>query len=539
MASSVRLGLARVKRAVYDRRVRSRDLLVLGLLVTAPACRPAAPDRAAPTTSATGPVASATASPDAGTTALPRADAGVLAAPEPALRWGTRPSPEVAELYPAVDGPCAAAAVYALPDTTVVHLGGDLLLRATADGLDPDVARGLTEASAWKESWSDDVDEVGGRAGELWVHRMGAGSVFREARVLRRREGQGWKLVAPRGLERQHYTTPEAFRGGALGTVTNLDTELDSVPIGYDVAKEVAIAKLLPGDVRIRQLRALAEGDLVVAARRGETSAYFVIRPDATKATPLVGKKLPEWLSLTGRSRATFRLSDAASEKRFVIEGDAIEPEPVELAPEWRHHGTSVQRMVSAGYHEVALPRLPMTGLVPTVTDVVVAFDGEAFVTASWTGAGADKPTYRVLYRSKRPREVLRCTEHGQDGDPMAPWDPNDHWGPATTSGVEPWPPLAEPSCATPFVVAFRYRERQKVPKDFPKARAALAKGGHAVALEEVVSGSRRVVGTRAPGMEEATRIAATLVKELKATPVVVCADPEPGRLIGTDAGAR
>lgn len=470
---------------------------------------------------------SSAAAPDASLAPLP---------PLPPLAWGTRPPEGELDLYPALDGPCRIA-VFPLVDTTIVNLGYDGLLRATEDGLDTDVGRGLAAASRRRDEYHDDVVAVSGRKDDLWVQRESAGSVFRDARVLRRRADGSWKLVAPRGTDRQHYAPPEPFRGGALGFAYDLRDGYDDpkrAVLGFDLPSDVSPGRLLPGGKAVRGLHALAEGDLLVEGETagGGAPAMFLLPAGGGPARTLGTKALgTSAVSLVGRTRAALRL--VAGDKRFRLEEDTFVREEIESAPAWRKHGRAVQHLVGAGYREVPLPKLPISGRDAEVKDLVVAHDGEVFVVARAASAGEDRD---ALYRSRRPSQVLRCTERGTDGEVF---DPSDVYGPATSTGVEPWPPAADASCTTPFVVAFRYRERQKVPNDFPRARAALAKGGHDVVLEEVLSGSRRVVGVRARDMALAEAVAATLKKDIGAKTEIVCATPAPGRRAGEDAGAR
>lgn len=64
----------------------------------------------------------------------------------------------------------------------------------------------------------------------------------RSADAAPRRGDAGWKLVAPRGKEQQHYLAPEPYRGGALGIVLDIHE--------YDDSKASVLGFDLPGGWR-------------------------------------------------------------------------------------------------------------------------------------------------------------------------------------------------------------------------------------------------------------------------------------------------
>jgi hypothetical protein len=459
------------------------------------------------------------------------------------LAWGTRPPAGDLELYPALDGPCTLS-VSALVDATAVIVGGTSVLLATPDGFDLRGSRLPDSETA--EALQAVLRAVSGRKDALWVEQELSRSL---AKVHVRRAGEGWKAEAPLGAESGYYQAPEPFRGGALGVVRDYrgvvlghrrdDGEPSYRLVGYDLPKDVTPSKLLPASVRPQRLWALAEGDLLVVggAPNGVTPPMFRL-PDGGGAAQKIDTRMlraPD-VALEGRTRASFRV--VAGDKRFRLEGQALVPEEVENAPAWRVHGGVVQHLVGAGYREVPLPTLPITGAAAEPAAITVAEDGEVFVTANWGPASVGPPYSRsmALYRSRRPHEVLRCTEFGlaREGD-----GPTGPLSPATMSGVEPWPPPAGAACKTPFVVAKRWRERDQVPSDLPVLRAALAKADRDAALEDVPSGTRHVVGARAKDLDQAKALAKAIAEVLGEPPEIVCAGPERGRVIGADAGAR
>jgi hypothetical protein len=510
------------------------SLASLASLVALAACRRSPPDPATAPTDA-GAAKDAAAVTDASDRASVT-DAGAVeggAAPLAPLAWGTRPTAGELELYPALDGPCTLS-VSALVDATAIIVGGTSVLLATPDGFDLRNAR-LPEGNP-DEVLPSGLAAVGGRKDALWVEQSFFPTL---AAVHLRRPGEGWKAAAPVGAESRSYRAPEPFRGGALGVVLDYSGGAGEPwhrLLGYDLPKDVTPAKLLPANVRPQRLWALAEGDLLVlgATPNGVTQPIFLLPADGGAAQKIDTSVLrtPD-AALEGRTRASFRV--VAGDKRFRLEGQALVPEEVENSPVWRVHGDVVQHLVGAGYREAPLPTLPITGAAADPDAITVAFDGEVFVTARW---GPPENRSAALYRSRRPREVLRCTEVGVDREGDTARAP-EGFGPATMSGVEPWPPPADAACKTPFVVAKRWRERHKVPSDLPALRAALAKVDHDAVLEDVLSGTRHVVGARAKALDQAKALAKAIARVVGEPPEIVCADPEPGRVIGADAGAR
>jgi hypothetical protein len=416
---------------------------------------------------------------------------------EAPLAWGKRP-PKEAELYPALEGACQGLTVHAVLDATYVVHSGRIVGRVTDDGFDFDVSKGLADALAKEDLPSDYVFAVSGRAEDLWVNTESGGSIFREAHLFRRRVGQ-WKPVAPLGRKDRHYLAPVAFKGGAVGFA--LPTEYSNEPtvmLGFDLPKPLPAQKVVGPMQHYGEMVALEDGSVVAVA--GPIAEIF--GPDDLTASKLKDDSAGLALHIIGRSRKHLRVYDEKS--RWRLEGRKLVPEEVENATEWRRNGSAVQRLVGAGYHDVDIGDRK-------VSSFEIAHDGEVFVVA----AGKDANDV-VLFRSKRPRETFRCTEHGEV---------NGEWGPATASGIEPWPPRADATCRapqSPFVVAFRYAEKEQVPNEFPKASSVLA--GEGVAIEKWKSGTRFVVGAWAKDYDAALRIRDVLAKGLRIEPEIVCA---------------
>lgn len=423
----------------------------------------------------------------------------------------------------ALDGPCDRLDVMTIADATVIAIAEKHLLRVTSSGLQALDAADLAKVSKHEDGDQDAITAAGGRSDDLWVQTMSPGSVMRESRIYRRRDGH-WSEAAPLGHEKQHYAVPESWRGGAVAVVTPLidyDRYDSRRVIAFELPREVAPSRIFPPSVRVEQLHALSSGELVARTTRVDdagsgNTAFFLAAPDATRAKELKWGGT-RFSAFEGRTRATLRVIED-EKKRYRLEGDELVREELENAPEWRQNGPAIQHLVGAGYHDVVLPRLPISGATPKVDSLALGHDGEAFVEASWVDRYSGR-AFRALLRSRRPSEVLRCAEKGSDDAGSAVWRP------ATASGIEPSPPRADESCPTPFVVAARLREG-RTPRDLGPTRAALAKAGFDVAVEVIASGTRKVTGARAPSFAAATAMAAALQKTGLA-PEVVCADPE------------
>ncbi len=444
------------------------------------------------------------------------------------LRWGTRPA-ESAELYVALDGPCTTMDVFPVRDGTIARWSPKSFGAMTPDGIDVEVSRGFS-----LEDEDEAIASAGGRLDDLWIGMMGAGSVFREAHLLQRKDGR-WRGVAPLGKANMHYTAPQAWREGSLGlaiVAKDGDAGLRKL-VGYDLPKEVVVAKLFPADVRLYQLHGLDGGEVVAQGRRGDETVLFLLGPNDSTAHAL--SKSGEEVDFVGRSRKTFRA--LIDRKAYRLEGDELVPEEAENAPEWRANGRTLQHLVGAGYQDVTLPPMPISDAKTEFDTLRVAPDGEAFVTVRWTGksATAAPVTYHGLLRSRRPAETLRCSDHVLFDGPRG-YERQT----ATPTGLEHWPPRATDACETPFVIVARYRARERVPNDLPKARSALVKheaetgiAADAIRFVEVDTGGRKIAGIGAANLSQARQVAAALTQELRLEPEIVCGDPGPASADG------
>ncbi len=189
-------------------------------------------------------------------------------------------------------------------------------------------------------------------------------------------------------------------------------------------------------------------------------------------------------------------------------------------------------------WREVPLPTPPFaTSGRYQAQAVLVPAKGDVYVNAGYAEKGIGWTTperYRAVLRNKRPREVLRCNE------PMANW--------GSGIGFMSFPPIADDSCDTPFVILLRvgYYLTSKEPAhpfdrktDYPSVRSTIKELpalGKEVELVELVAGEQRYLGARVPsvaaGRELARAYGRKTVGPVETRPEVVCGRPKEERTI-------
>lgn len=205
--------------------------------------------------------------------------------------------------------------------------------------------------------------------------------------------------------------------------------------------------------------------------------------------------------------------------------------------------GGSLHHFVEGRWREVELPDPPFaaTGRYQAQA-VVVPSKGDVYVNAGYAEKGVAWKTverYRAVLRSKRPKEVLRCNE---------PWGGSNA---ASGRGFMSFPPLADESCATPFVVLLRtaYALGSSYPvyvydraTDYPSVRAAIKATpslGASVDLVELVSGTQRYLGARVPTVAAGRELALAVAKKVSSVaetrPEIVCGAPKEERVLHVD----
>lgn len=177
-------------------------------------------------------------------------------------------------------------------------------------------------------------------------------------------------------------------------------------------------------------------------------------------------------------------------------------------------------RRTTKGWEPVPLPPPPFGNSLrgPLTIDSIKTFaDGDVFVNARRVEKGwgwRDPEPYRVVYRTKRPKQVLRCQDVRNEG---------------TGKGLFSWPPAAEETCATPFVVIMR--EDVKVPpKAYPNIAAKLrgkTEYGDKITLVSFEGRSSMNLGIPMADVAKARSLATHLSKALDIRADVVCGRPD------------
>lgn len=272
----------------------------------------------------------------------------------------------------------------------------------------------------------------------------------------------------------------------------------------------------LPPATRLGSVAAAPNGDVWIGD--AAHTSIFVAHPDGTidtKPTPAPAVKRSNDLNgahaaMNGGGIAGVELDDP-----YVI-----------------GQGSSLFHWENNAWKEVPLPPAPWSTNTYRVETIAMAAKGDLFVNAAygvkeagWTIGERN----RAILRTKRPREVLRCNEPrpdkgGYDGG----------------VGLMSFPPFADDTCTTPFVVILRtvYKVHDKEPYvaadpkgQFPSVRAALAASDLAAAeLVEFTSGDQRYLGASVPTVAAGRTLLAHLKKKVVVMPglkpELVCGTP-------------
>jgi hypothetical protein len=118
----------------------------------------------------------------------------------------------------------------------------------------------------------------------------------------------------------------------------------------------------------------------------------------------------------------------------------------------------ALHRRTAKGWEPVPLPPPPFGNALRgplTIESVKVLARDDVFVNTRRVEKGwgwKDPEPYRAIYRTKRPKQVVRCQDVRNDG---------------VGRGVHAWPPAADDACTTPFVVVMR-EETKEPAKTYP-----------------------------------------------------------------------
>lgn len=518
------------------------------LLLTLAACRSAGTD---PTTAAPAPQTSAT--PDASALAAPDASlAAVEVAPPPDVpgAWRSRP-PAKADLYVQLDGICRYLAVrqtggdaFALT-TDVPYIGEPnvtTLAHMSATGLD-DLSTGTGMV----------IDILGHYPDALLLREWGGERIYIGGHV-KRWSGTAWKPLFENPHDandkalRRDFESPTPWKKGYVAVSDWAKPDANSIgggkpsDFGTDLATvdvpQADVKPLLKSGWKPLRVLGLRSGELFAVGEQGDVQVVRWLDASGAvheyahpKGQPgrldLAGERIEE-LRITSNGRTIARLDGAT----FVAATDPPPPPPVP-GPEgaqvvmpwaytkkglvWRHDGS--------GWVKQTLPPPAFgTSTARSISSFVVVPSGEAAFVVGYQekGRGWRTPVqYHALVRSQRPAETFRCNEPDPENLEVS-----------SGSGYTSWPPLADETCTTPFVVLSRRSKANPPPqKDWPTIRSAM-KGNEAlgatIELVEVEAGGRTYLGTSTKTLAEALLLLDTVAK---ATPIrgeIVCARPTP-----------
>ncbi len=241
--------------------------------------------------------------------------------------------------------------------------------------------------------------------------------------------------------------------------------------------------------------------DMLYVALPSKTLLVETVQGAVTEET------MPAFGSLLGAvtSSSVWLLSDNAHQlHRRTTSGTAERWEPVTLPPP--PFGNSLRGPV-------------------TIEAVEILGTDDVFVNTRRFEKGwgwAQPEPYRAIYRTKRPKQVLRC---------------QDVRGEGTGRGVYAWPPAADDGCATPFVVVLR-EETKEPAKTYPRIAANLrgkTEYGAKLALISFEGRGGLNLGIPMTDIEKAQQLATYLSRSLDIRADVVCGRPDAIRQLDYD----
>lgn len=179
-----------------------------------------------------------------------------------------------------------------------------------------------------------------------------------------------------------------------------------------------------------------------------------------------------------------------------------------------------LHRRTAKGWEVVPLPPPPFGNALrgPVAVESITMFGADdVFVNARRVEKGwgwRDPEPYRVVYRTKRPRQVLRCQDVRNDG---------------TGKGLFSWPPGAEDTCTKPFVVIMR-EDIKTPPRTYPNVAAKLrgkTEYGDKLTFVSFEGRASMNLGIPMSDVGKARAMATHLSKSLDIRADVVCGRPE------------
>lgn len=278
-----------------------------------------------------------------------------------------------------------------------------------------------------------------------------------------------------------------------------------------------------PSESMIATLQASSHGDLWIETRKHEV---FVAHDAGGAQTKIEALPLP----------VSARIEDASAHE--AMSGGLLAGAEFDDVYAIGNGGALYHRVNNA-WIEVPFPKPPWATNAYRAQTLVMHDRGDLFVNAAYgeRGLGWKTPErYRAVLRTKRPHEVLRCNEP----DSGAGWDAG--------GGFMSFAPLADDSCATPFVMILRtaYGVTSKKPHvvydakaQFPGVRASFAATkslGDTLDLVEFTAGDQRYLGAAVSSVAVGREFITTLAKKVEVLPELrpelVCGQPKAERTI-------
>jgi hypothetical protein len=489
----------------------------------------------------------------------PPPPAPVAAPPPPPakLRWGTAPK-ATGDLFVALEGLCPFMALHPVNHAMLVTYGVDpkpapskitTVARFTAEGVEDmsnglgpiipvdTIAGGFPEA-LWLSEWTD--KKKGPSGGNLW--RWGTGADGRE----------GWEVAIP--ADKEHFFhVPVRWAGGYLSVDETIDPSSGTTNLalhGINLPANVTPPDLIPSDFNLTDLVGFDSGELYAFGSRPSDSgviwsARWVSPSDRAVTVHSFG---------TSTSKAQF-IARAPDDVHAIVSGQYYNfengswsavatptppwapplPDPSAKVVAHDHEGWALSKGAIVKWNgmrwaPVELPPAAFSSSAAVkVNDIAMGPDGEVFVLASYSEKGPfwpDTREYHSVLRSHRPFQTMRCNE--PDPESIAN---------SAGRGVQPWPPVADASCKTPFVVLARRSNKHPQAPDYAPLRLPLR--GHPelepIVLMEVKSGDRTYIGTPVKDLTTAQKLLQVETAKIPLHGDIVCADPVPTRSLNVD----
>lgn len=188
----------------------------------------------------------------------------------------------------------------------------------------------------------------------------------------------------------------------------------------------------------------------------------------------------------------------------------------------WSYSGRpGLYKRVSGAWQKVDLPapaRASSAKSYLTATQLAVRAPDDVFVVAVYSempNGWNEAERRRVVLRTKRPKETLRC------GGPTS---------------IEGWPPPAGDSCTTPFVVFAEVSASSPKDYDYPQTRGVLRGKGSLVvdgSLSEIRENGKLWIGAQPKSVADGRKLVEIYAKNWQySRPEVLCATPNVARKV-------